>query len=307
MMRGVLIATLCLCLGLAGCSSVSAQPQTNQAAPAPLVLTSVGPIYSITAALVKGANISVKNVPERARALSSQPTWFAKQAAPFYGDFEQATAVVTMGQLWHADSLYLSVREHNIRVVNIDATLPYSSEATGISVVNSPVSGDASPYFWLSPANLIRSTKLISADLQRLFPDSGATILANERELSAQLVNLKTGYERDLISVADPFVFALADEFDYLANEFGIFVDGYFVKQDLDWTEDDYAALTKRLQDSAIPVVIHKWEPSAEIQAAVAAGGSRLVVLDTFESQSAGMIELVSKNLDTLLAGFQTP
>lgn len=269
---------------------------------APLVLTSVGPIHSMTSALLEHTGIEVMNAPERARSLGSQPTWFRTQGDTFHEQFKRADAVVTMENLWHEDPLYVAAREQNIRVVEIDATLPFSSQATGISVVNSAADGFALPFFWLSPANVIRSLKIISMDLQRLYPAQAEQIRSNEQAINAALLQAKTLAESQLLQVADPFVYALADEFDYLTNEFGIFVDGYFIKQDLDWTEKDLAALTQHLQNWDIPVVIHKWEPSDAIQKAIADGGAQLVVLDTYEAASVPVQELATGNINKLLA-----
>lgn len=265
------------------------------------VLTSVGPIYSITHALVEGTGVEVLNMPERARSMAAQPTWLAKQSEPFYETFAEATAVVSMGNLWKYDSFYLTVREQNIHVVNIDATLPYSSQLTGVSVVNSPSNGEASPYFWLSPANIIRSVKIISNDLARLFPESAAVIRSNEQQISAELLAQKRDFEVALVST-DPYIYALADEFSYLTTEYGIYVEDYFVKQDIHWTEEDLAQLTASLKDNGIPIVIHKWEPSDAIQAAIEAGGSTLIVLNTFETSTADLNTIATENLIKLIA-----
>ena len=269
-----------------------------------IVLTSVGPIFTITSALLADTNIKVINMPERARSLAAQPTWFDKQSEPFYEVFERAIAVVSMGNLWPEDSLYLTVREQNIRAVNIDATLPYSSQLTGVSVVNGPSTGEVSPYFWLSPANIIRSAKIVSNDLTRLFPNSAETIRKNEQAISAQILNRKRDFEVALIEL-DPYLYALADEFSYLTNEFGIYVEDYFVKQDINWTEADLTNLTATLKANNIPLVIHKWEPSEDIQNAISEAGSRLVVLNTFESALVDLDALASQNLDALLEAFQ--
>lgn len=286
---------------VAACASQSGTLDSDDGQPTGLVLTSTGPLYSMTAALLENTDVEVLNVPERARGLGSQPTWFRTQGQTAQDLFERADVVVTMDHLWHEDPLYISVREQNIRVIQIDATLPFSSEATGVSVVNSGADGYTLPMYWLSPANLIRSLKIISLDLQRIFPEQAEQILAREQSITARLVNAKSSAEARLLQVVDPFVYALADEFDYLTNEYGIFVDGYFIKQDLDWTEQDLANLTQHLQDWDIPVVIHKWEPSEAIQQAVADGGAQLVVLDTFETYTGPLGELATGNINKLL------
>ena len=287
---------------LTSCANIDVNTQdTESLSENKTVLTSVGPIYSITSALTENTSIEVINVPERARSMAAQPSWFARQAGPFHDVFDQATAVVSMGNIWQYDSLYLTVREQNISVINIDATLPYSSQLTGVSVVSSPSTGEPSPYFWISPANIIRSAKIISNDLVRLFPENAEQIRNNEQQLSSNLLEAKRDFESALAN-ADSYVYALADEFAYLTTEFGVFVEDYFVKQDINWTDADLQNLTLVLTESGVPVVIHKWEPSEEIQAAIAAAGSQLVVLNTFETSTTDVLELATANLKQLIS-----
>lgn len=286
---------------LAACGAV-VQPNTTQSdnlLAENIVLTSVGPIFSMTEALLEGTDIEVINLPERARSLSAQPTWFSNQSESFFPTFAQATAVISMGNIWQQDPLFLAVREHNIRVVNIDATLPYSSELTGVSVLNRPSTDSVSPHFWLSPANVIRSAKNISSDLARLFPESAERIESNEQQLSAEIVRIKAEFETKLVN-SDAYIYALADEFSYLNNEFGIFVEEYFIKQDINWTNEDLSDLTTKLRANNIPVVIHKWEPSEAIQSAISDAGSTLVVLNTFETETPSITDLVTSNLNAL-------
>jgi hypothetical protein len=62
-----------------------------------------------------------------------------------------------------------------------------------------------------------------------------------------------------------------------------LFADGFFVKQDIDWTAQDLQNLREYLRKQRIGLVIHKWEPSAAIQDAIRAGGATLKVLRTAE------------------------
>jgi deoxyribodipyrimidine photolyase len=90
----------------------------------------------------------------------------------------------------------------------------------------------------------------------------------------------------------------------------GLYVDGYVIKQDVRWTEADLAALTQHLRERAITIVLHKWQPSEAIQAAIRAAGAELVVLDTgdpgvvIERALApdGLQQILRKNLDAIVA-----
>jgi ABC-type Zn uptake system ZnuABC Zn-binding protein ZnuA len=270
----------------------------------PIVLVALAPLYSLAKPLVEGTDIELTRVPQEPRSMSAQSTLFTRQADRFAEQFAAADAVITMGKLWAGDPLYTAVREVNIRVVDIDASKPWSHELDGVAVANSPVSKMVSPYFWLSPSNVIRVLDIVGHDLERLYPDHAAAIAANLEKQQADYLQLKNDFERRFVEVADPVVYALTDQFVYLTSDLGIFVDDYFVKQDIDWTADDYTQLTSSLKDSGITVVLHQWEPSAEISQAITAAGARLLVLDTMETTKDFRAGLAA-NLDALLTAFE--
>ena len=139
---------------------------------------------------------------------------------------------------------------------------------------------------WLSPGNVIRMIEIIGTDLAALYPAHANRIRDNQERSRQSWSALKTEAELALLEVTDPQLYALADEFAYLVRDLGLFVAGYFVKQDLDWTDQDLEALTQALESGGIRVVVHKWEPSEAIQQAVAAANAQLVVLDTLETST---------------------
>src|SRR5690606_31385542 len=126
--------------------------------------------------------------------------------------------------------------------------------------------------YWLSPANAARSADIVARDLMRLAPPEDLErIEENLKRVRGGLVDLKREYELKLAALDDVTVFALAPEFVYLLADMGLFVDGAFFKQDIDWTDEDLEAVEAYLRTHAIPVAIHKWEPEARIAAAVRA------------------------------------
>lgn len=290
---------LVLTVALLSATSLSAQE-------GPLVLTSLAPVYELSAQLVENTSIELQLLPDSPRSMQTHQTLFVRQADRYADSFTSADAVITIGRLWAADPFYISARQFNPRVVNIDAAKPYSHELDGVSVANSPVTRQVSPYFWLSPSNLVRMLDIIGNDLMALYPAEAETLKANLTREQDQYRALKADAEARLLEVDDPLVYALTDEFVYLTSDLGLFVADYFVKQDIDWTTADYAQLTQSLQDQGIRVVIHKWQPAEPIAAAVRAAGAQLVVLDTLETTTdfaAGF----AANLDLLLDALQVP
>lgn len=272
--------------------AVMAGPARAADANGPVVLTGIQATYSLAVALVAGTSIQVQNVPADGREMSLQKDYISRRMETLARQFSTATAVITMTNAVPGDPLYRFAREANIRIVDIDAAVPWSLNMPGVALADSPVSTAAwghdpdpvesatAPYFWLSVSNAIRMGDIIASDLMALFPDSAAVISRNLDGLKRSLLKLRGDYQNRLIEVSSGDVFALTGDFVYLTNDMGLLVDGYFVKQDVRWTRADLDGLTKHLRDSHIKVVLHKWLPSEAIQNAVKAAGARLVVLD---------------------------
>ena len=304
---------------LAACLAGLAQPGRAQDA-APRVLTGTQATYSLTVALTAGTPIQVQNVPADGRQLGLLKDYIERRADSLAPTFAAATAVVTLTNALPGDPLYRFAREANIRIVDIEAAVPWSLDAPGVALADAPSSnvdwgGDdaetaVAPYFWLSLSNAIRMGDIIARDLEALFPDSAETIGANLEKLKRSLLDMRGDYQDKIVASGADVVFALTGDFVYLTNDMGMFVDGYFIKQDVRWTDADLAALTKHLRDHDIKVVLHEWEPSEAIQNAVRAGGAKLVVLDGGDPGVVvdralapdGLQQILRKNLDALVA-----
>lgn len=262
------------------------------------VITALPVTYSVAHALAEGTNITVHNVPKEGRRMNALARYLEKPGDEVLRHFETADAVITIGKLWREDPLYAAVRARNIRVVNIDATEPYSATLPGVALVSTPSvsapweqgaaeADDRRPliHFWLSLSNTARMADIIAHDFAQLSPPDAARISQNLTAYRRQLFELKSAFEARSAQLENVTVFALTPEFAYLTNDVGLFVDGYFVKQDIDWTEADLRNLCQHLTDHDVRVVIHKWEPSEAIQKAIRDAGAQLVVLDTLEER----------------------
>jgi ABC-type Zn uptake system ZnuABC Zn-binding protein ZnuA len=298
-----------------------AQPALAADRAPPLVLTGTQAAYSLTVALTAGTPIQVQNVPADGRQLALLKDYIERRADSLAPTFASATAVVSLTNALPGDPLYRFAREANIRIVDIEAAVPWSVDAPGVALAETPVSTVAwgkdadspetavAPYFWLSVSNAIRMGDLVAEDLEALFPDHAATIGTNLEALKRSLLKLRGEYQGKLIDSGADVVFALTGDFVYLTNDMGLYVDGYFIKQDVRWTDADLAALTKHLRDNAIKVVIHKWQPSEAIQKAVSAAGAKLVVLDAGDPgvvveralAKDGLQQILKKNLDAIV------
>lgn len=300
--------------GLLGASTAGAQDEDGI-----LVLTAMPATYSVSHSLAEGTSVIVENLPERGRRMNALLNLLNQSADRYAETLSRADAVVTIGKLWRDDPLFIAARRFNIRVVDIDATKPWSTTLEGISVALEPRTNapwtetdstvrEPSLHYWLSPANGARMAEIIAADLARLSPDDRSTIEANLADLRRELLGLKVEYELRFAELADVTLFALASEFVYLTSDMGLYVDAWFVKQDIDWTEADLAAFGDYLRDNGIGVVVHKWEPDERIRAAIEGAGARIAILDTLEGgivedgrlMPQSYLELLRSNLEAL-------
>ncbi|PZW71527.1 ABC-type Zn uptake system ZnuABC Zn-binding protein ZnuA [Pseudomonas sp. URMO17WK12:I1] len=285
----------------------------------PRVLVALPALYALTASLSQGTHIETVRIPGDAAVPMESLANALSRLEPAV--FQQADAVLTLSSLWRADPLYAAARRHNLRIVEIDASRSWAPVKPGVAVTLTPASdvpwaaaeernvGEPSPYAWLGPVNAMRMSAIIAADLARLSPEDAAQIARNHDTLENRLRQLKTEYGPRLAQIADLRVLSLAGEFTYLFGEFDIFVDGWFIRQDVDWSPADRDALTRYLREHDIKVVVHKWAPDAAIAQAVEAGGARLLILDAgnpgiLANASKSYDELLRADLDAVLAAF---
>lgn len=313
-MASKLVAGFLSATGLAwALAGVPAEAQTPE--PAPTVLTATQATYSLAKALTRDTPIAVSNVPADGRQWSLLKDYIERRAEALAPTFAAATAVVTLTNALPGDPLYRFAREANIRIVDIEAAVPWSPATPGVALVATPASnvawgsdpappdGETAPYLWLSVSNAIRMGDIVARDLTALFPADAKAIAMNLDRWKRSLLELRSEHQSKIIAAGDDTLFALTGDFVYLTNDLGLFVDGYFVKQDVRWTAEDLAGLTAHLRERGIRVVIHKWQPSEAIVEAIRAGGARLVVLDAGDPGIVVERELAADGLQRILAG----
>lgn len=312
--RGCWLVAAWMSLALLGGVAAAAEEE------GPVVLTGIQATYSIAKALTAGTPIQVRNVPADGRQLSLQKDYFERRMEALAPGFKAATAVIAVTNALPADPLYRFARQANIRIVDIDAALPWSPTSPGVALAAKPVSDAAwvrdadvadpgtAPYFWLSVSNAIRMADIVANDLAALVPSSAAAVQRNLDTFKRALLQLRGDYQARLIETGNDLVYALSGDFVYLTNDMGLLVDGYFIKQDVRWTPADLAGLTRHLRERHIKVVLHQWLPSEAIQTAVRDAGARIVVLSAGDPGVAvdgslpadGLQKLLRENLEAV-------
>jgi len=266
----------------------------------PLVLTCLQSTYSFASILTKDTSIKVSNLGPAGYPMGRLGRYFKKHEKEVKDYAARADAVITIRSVWKHDPLYIYTRKWNIRIIEIDASMPFDPALTGVSILEIPdscplLSGtqtgkslrkdhrNISPYIWLSLSNASKMLSIIAGDLKRLSPKDAAVIDKNLVTFKKELFRLRLKYENIFAELESLEVFGLTDVFPYFTNDLNLHVAGYFLKDDFYWTEEDLSNLKKRLQQDKIKVVIHKWEPKPEIVRAVVDAGAKLVVLNSMD------------------------
>lgn len=296
------LTTLCLLLAVTG--AVAGEPGTKLT-----VLTSLQATYSMALALAEGTNIETVSVVTPRVRMARHSAHFGRDSADFPQAATAASAVISIGSIWSADPLYGHARRHNIRVVPIDAAMPMDGDATGVAMLAHRSGTGTLPQVWMSPLNGIRMAEIIAADLRRLSPPDAARVDDNLDRYKRLLFAIKRSGDDCLDRAEVPAVIALSEEFAYLTDAMNIEVVDYFLDPEEQWDNADIVRLRASVENSAAPVVIHKWRPRGAVLAAIEASGAALVVLDTLDPPMAsaaggidpdGYTQGLEKNLQLL-------
>ncbi|MBC2694263.1 MAG: zinc ABC transporter solute-binding protein [Desulfobacteraceae bacterium] len=304
-----------------------ASGQANQEFP--LVLTCLQPTYSFASILTKDTSIKVSNLGPAGYPMGRLGRYFKTHEKEIKNYAARADAVITIRSVWKHDPLYIYARKWNIRIIEIDASMPFAPALTGVSILEVPDScpllpgtqtgkslrkdhQTISPFIWLSLSNASKMLSIIAGDLKRLSPKDAAVIDKNLVTFKKKLFRLRLKYENIFAELESLEVFGLTDVFPYFTNDLTFHVTGYFLKDDFYWTKEDLSNLKIRLQQDKIKVVIHKWQPKPEIIQAVMDARAKLVVLNSMNPaiykegriDPDGYLKNMRNNLEIIASAF---
>ena len=255
-------------------NSASAQSDAQ-----PLVLTSVGPVHSLTSALLDGTPIEVMSVTAEAPTVN----------------YENAGTVVSMHSISPDSSLYETAKAANDSIAHIDASSAFSS-----------INSDVPPYFWVSPSMVVESINATATELASVYPNDSEAIHANASELTSKIHAARADFE-NAISEQDLKFYGLTNEFFYLTNDIEIPVVGYVIKPEEEWTIDDFGEMIKNLYDLGQPMVIASKEPIRDIGQSARTAGARLVVLDTYAASTEDIVTIATGNMEKIVTSLAGP
>lgn len=276
------------------------------------VLTSLKATKLLTQSLTEETGINVELVVPASYSMNSHARYFKKNNSKFNEAATKAAACVTIRSVWNDDDLYPFSRRSNVRIVEIDGSAPVDKTQAGVKLVKITGSDKISPYIWRSPSNLTKMADFIAKDLCSLYPDQAPRIETNLKFLKKDIFKLRTNYESKLTELETVEAICLTADFNYLISEFGIDTLESFYKQEIDWKQKDYEALSQSITRNEAKIVICKRMPQQQLYKTIITSGAQPVVLttlinakDTRLAPKERLLNLYSTNLDAIYNGLK--
>lgn len=274
------LRTLTLAIAITGLLSTPLLAATPNPQPV-RILASLPITYGLSDLLLKDTGVTLERAAAANLPGSRQSAYFNGRGAPALQKLaENADAVVGVRSLWSEDPLYPMARRSNIRIIEVDAARPVDGSLPGIAVQPGVHSDGLNSQPWLASNNMGRMADVIAADLVRLAPAAKPKIEANLATLKQRLLKLSANSEAQLAKADNVSVVSVSDRLDYLISGLNLERVDVAHKGDEPWTPDALKALTQTLKDNDVALVLDHREPSPELKAAIAEGGSQLVVVN---------------------------
>ncbi|QXH44113.1 zinc ABC transporter substrate-binding protein [Pseudomonas xanthosomatis] len=266
------------------------------------VLTTLPLTHSLASALLQGTQVQLTRAAPANLPATRQPSYFSgRGGASLHKAALKADAVIGVRSIWRDDPLYPMARRSNIRIVEIDAARPVDGALPGIAV-----KGDEAfaAYPWLNPSNLGRMADVVANDLERLSPAEKPKIQANLATLKRQMLELTASSQTQLAEVDNLSVVSLSERLGYLASGLNLDVVEQPLPADDQWDEAALKALTDNLKGQDVALVLHHRQPDAKVTEAIAAGGAKLLVVESDpEDTVAGLKASVEQVVKALQQG----
>lgn len=271
----------------------------NEAAQPVRILASLPITYGLSELLLKDSGVTLERAAAANLPGSRQSAYFSGRGAPALHTLaENADAVVGLRSLWSDDPLYPMARRSNIRIVEVDAARPVDGSLPGIAMQSEAHSDGLNSQPWLASNNMGRMADVIAADLVRLAPDAKPKIEANLANLKQRLLKLSAESEARLAKADNLSVVSVSDRLDYLISGLNLERVEVAHKSDDPWTPEALKALTQTLKDNDVALVLDHRKPTPELKAAIAAGGSQLVVIN---ADGADPVAELQGNIDEIV------
>tara|TARA_R110002051_G_scaffold207593_1_gene273415 strand:- start:58541 stop:59428 length:888 start_codon:yes stop_codon:yes gene_type:complete len=262
------------------------------------VLATLPVTYGLGSILLEGSGVELVRAAPDSLPASRQPSYFSGRGAKSLDAAAgEADAVITLRSLWAEDPLYPLARRSNIRIVEIDAARPVDGALPGIAL-QPEVTDQLASQPWLSINNLGRMADVMAADLSRLVPADQSQIDSNLATLKRRLLQLSAESESRLAQLDNITVVSLTTDAAYLLSGLNMDVVQVATPEDGSWTSEQLAELSAELSSYDVVGVVLDREPDVALGAAIAAGGSQVIILPETEGNP---IEVLGAAIDQLI------
>ena len=131
------------------------------------VITSIQPLYSLACYLTENTGIEVYSI------FGSDISMSISQEEIKRDDFKldiakESEAVIDIAKIWEEDAVYGKARNHNIHIIEIDASHSYDDKMPTL-FFNRYSNGKINPYIWTGSKNIIKMANIISEDFSLSF------------------------------------------------------------------------------------------------------------------------------------------
>ncbi len=148
--------------------------------------------------------------------------------------------------------------------------------------------GTITVYAWLNPTNLTRMAAIVSADLQRIWPEQASQIAANQQQLMLAVRQLINPQQKALFGAEVDSVVLLSQELEDFAFGNQLFVVDRFTQPELEWTNADKQALLQLLsEDDSLWVLTSKYA-SKQLKFLVP-NPERILMIDSIDRWGEGI------------------
>lgn len=277
-----MLRTLTFALAFTGlfASAAHAAPTAADSKTPLRVLASLPITYGLGQILLKDSGVVLERAAAANLPGSRQTAYFTGRGADALRKLAvDSDAVIGLRSIWPDDPLYPNARRSNIRIVEIDAARPVDGSLPGIAVQPSQGIDGLNSQPWLSTNNMGRMADVMAADLVRLAPTAKPRIESNLASLKQQLLKLTADSEASLASADNLSVVSLSDRLSYLIGGLNLELIDTQLLTDEQWTPEAIQKLTQTLKDNDIALVLDHRQPPEPVKAAIAAAGSKLLVV----------------------------
>ncbi len=275
------------------------------------IAVGIGILADMAKELVTGSDIEIVPAFTAAGRLFSQGAELAAGKVSKELILDKISACISLRSISGNSGLYSYLRAKNIRIIEIDCGNPPEKNRRSVSVIVKNESATTGMKYyedsWLSPVNAQCMLDLMAQDIIAIAPEWKDLVIANQQKMKQQITVLPNEFNNKLSAYDNLDVVTLCDCFQYFIQSFQLYLLAVFPDNGRAWSEERLNKLSKFLKDNEVKIVLHRWEPNADVTAAIKGAGAELVILDpldylaasgkTYYSQMKGNIDSLEKAL----------